>query len=113
MHKFKIMHPITLAILLAASLCAAQDETLALLEPGPNNTDTQSSSNATTGPLSPACNSKLAQLQVTSNLPVVFIQLANVSQVPGVNAAQLQLLAKGPHLPGLMTTCGAPGDPEP
>jgi hypothetical protein len=42
-------------------------------------------------------------------MPVVLIQLANTSQVAAASAAELQLLAKGPHLPGLMTTCGSPG----
>lgn len=63
---------------------------------------------APSSPPSPACQAKLEQLNFSSNLPVVMIQLSNLSQV-AATAAQLQLLAKGPHLPGLMTTCGGPG----
>jgi hypothetical protein len=59
--------------------------------------------------LSAACQAKLQQLNLSGNLPVVLIQLVNTSQAGPVSAAALQLLAKGPHLPGLMTTCGAPG----
>lgn len=55
------------------------------------------------------CQKRLAQLNFKSNLQVVLIQLSNTNQVINANAQQLQLLAKGPHLPGLMTTCGGPG----
>jgi hypothetical protein len=63
---------------------------------------------APSSPPSPACQAKLEQLQFSGNLPVVMIQLSNLNQV-AATAAELQLLAKGPHLPGLMTTCGGPG----
>lgn len=56
----------------------------------------------------PTCQA-LQSLGFKSNLPIVVIQLVNTSQVAGASAAQLQLLAKGPHLPGLLTTCGSPG----
>lgn len=59
--------------------------------------------------LSAACQAKLQQLKFESNLPVVMIQLKNTSQVVGATPGQLQLVQKGPHLPGLMTTCGTPG----
>lgn len=59
--------------------------------------------------LSAACQEQLKALNLQNSvLPVVLIQLANTSGV-SASAAQLQLLAKGPSLPGLMTTCGSPG----
>jgi hypothetical protein len=60
--------------------------------------------------VSPECQARLQQLGISSNLPVVMIQLMNTDQVVGVTAAQRQLQDKGPHLPGLMTTCGGPSE---
>jgi hypothetical protein len=76
----------------------------------PSSNGTAPKGAAAGGPRSATCAQLLAALGSSSNLPLVFIRLTNVSQhVPGVTAAQAQLLAKGPHLPGLMTTCGSPG----
>jgi hypothetical protein len=63
------------------------------------------------GSASAACQQRLQQFSFQSNLPVVLIQLQNTDQVAGATAAELQLMVKGPHLPGLLTTCGGPGDP--
>jgi hypothetical protein len=58
--------------------------------------------------LSQECQQRLQQLELQSNMPVVMIQIA--AAPAGATAAELQLLAKGPRLPGLMTTCGGPGE---
>jgi hypothetical protein len=58
--------------------------------------------------LSQACQQRLKQVEFQSNIPVMMIQIAAAP----ATAAELQLLAKGPRLPGLMTTCGGPGGAE-
>lgn len=96
-----------------ASITAQDDSSGSTAASSPENSSGSNSAPPPSSPpsLSAECTQKLSQLgfEQSRDMPVVLIQLANTSQVAAASAAELQLLAKGPHLPGLLTTCGSPG----